>query len=268
MHRVSESTARVAWKKAEALSPRLLPSQIILFVTTAGSISNSLICSVEREFPGAVVHQVENVAAACTAFDYPVRLILIDTAFTGEIETRSSDLRRHHPDAAIALSHDRGACSGEEMLALKAVRGVLPLNLRLDIWLSAVRIVLHGGDYYPSSIFQFHLGKAAGIFSQPLPAAPLDEFSQDPEQMPRLTDRETQVLELVSRGLQNKAIAFALNLSDHTVKIHLHNVTRKLGAHNRTEAAAAFLKHQARQQASQRYRGHGDALAPFSHSVA
>ena len=55
-----------------------------------------------------------------------------------------------------------------------------------------------------------------------------------------LTSREIEILEMVSRGLQNKAIAAALGLSEHTVKIHLHNIIRKLGAHNRTEAAARF----------------------------
>ncbi len=248
MYQLSESTARVAWEKAEALSPRLLPSQIILFLTPAGNVSNILTCAMEREFPGVVVHQVTNLAAACTAFDYAVRLILIDTAFIGEIGALSSDLLRHHPNAAIALSHDQGACSGEEMLALTAVRGVLPLNLRLDIWLSALGILLRGGDYYPSSMLKLHFGEAAGILRQPAPAAPLDELGQDLGQMPRLTDRETQILELVSRGLQNKVIATALHLSEHTVKLHLHNIIRKVGAHNRTQAAAAFLKHQTRQQ--------------------
>jgi DNA-binding NarL/FixJ family response regulator len=54
-----------------------------------------------------------------------------------------------------------------------------------------------------------------------------------------------QILEMVSRGLQNKAIAAEFNLSEHTVKIHLHNIISKLGIHNRTEAAARYRDHQA-----------------------
>ncbi|WP_323131382.1 response regulator transcription factor [Sinorhizobium medicae] len=51
---------------------------------------------------------------------------------------------------------------------------------------------------------------------------------------------------MVSRGLQNKIIAAEIRLSENTVKIHLHNIITKLGAHNRTEAAARFRSLQER----------------------
>ena len=57
-----------------------------------------------------------------------------------------------------------------------------------------------------------------------------------------LTEREIQVLEMVSHGCQNKLIAAQFNLSEHTIKVHLHNIIKKLGARNRTAAAAIFLE--------------------------
>ena len=48
-----------------------------------------------------------------------------------------------------------------------------------------------------------------------------------------LTARERQVAFLVIRGLSNKRVARELGLSEGTVKIHLHNIFRKLGAKNR-----------------------------------
>jgi DNA-binding NarL/FixJ family response regulator len=53
-----------------------------------------------------------------------------------------------------------------------------------------------------------------------------------------LTDRERQVLELVSRGMSNKEIAERLALSPHTVKAHLRTILDKLHLRSRTEAAA------------------------------
>ncbi len=47
---------------------------------------------------------------------------------------------------------------------------------------------------------------------------------------------------MVSHGAQNKLIAVKLNLSEHTIKVHLHNIIKKLGARNRTAAAAIFLE--------------------------
>jgi LuxR family maltose regulon positive regulatory protein len=54
----------------------------------------------------------------------------------------------------------------------------------------------------------------------------------------RLTEREHQVLNLIAQGLQTGAIAASLRLSGHTVKAHLRNIYRKLGAHGQVEAAA------------------------------
>jgi DNA-binding NarL/FixJ family response regulator len=62
------------------------------------------------------------------------------------------------------------------------------------------------------------------------------------ETMDELTGRELEVLGMVARGHQNKIIAADLGLSEHTVKIHIHNIIRKLGVHNRTEAAATYLQ--------------------------
>jgi LuxR family maltose regulon positive regulatory protein len=51
-----------------------------------------------------------------------------------------------------------------------------------------------------------------------------------------LSERETQVLELIAKGLTNPEIASRLFLSPHTVKAHAHNIYGKLGVHNRTQA--------------------------------
>ena len=56
-----------------------------------------------------------------------------------------------------------------------------------------------------------------------------------------LSPRETDVLRMVSRGLTNAEIAQRTGITVHTVKFHLAAVYRKLGASNRTEAAALYL---------------------------
>jgi len=49
------------------------------------------------------------------------------------------------------------------------------------------------------------------------------------------TDRELEVLKLVAKGLSNKQIAAEIYVSESTVKFHLQNLSRKLGAHRRSE---------------------------------
>jgi DNA-binding NarL/FixJ family response regulator len=57
-----------------------------------------------------------------------------------------------------------------------------------------------------------------------------------------LTDRESQVLQHLARGLANKQIALALSISEHTVKFHVSAIYAKLGASNRTEAVRAGVR--------------------------
>src|SRR6476659_1432145 len=53
-----------------------------------------------------------------------------------------------------------------------------------------------------------------------------------------LTDRERQIMRLVSEGLSNKEIGRRLNIADGTIKVHLHHIFQKLDISNRTALAA------------------------------
>jgi two-component system nitrate/nitrite response regulator NarL len=56
-----------------------------------------------------------------------------------------------------------------------------------------------------------------------------------------LTDRERQIMRLVSEGLSNKEIAHRLNIVDGTIKVHLHHIFQKLEISNRTVLAALAI---------------------------
>ncbi|MCB1282518.1 MAG: response regulator transcription factor, partial [Salinibacterium sp.] len=101
-------------------------------------------------------------------------------------------------------------------------------------WLAAMVVVYSGGEYLPPvTSTSHHIG------------TPIEDGHGPPEQPANsrtalLTPRELQVLELLSDGLQNKSIADRMDLSEHTVKVHVHNLITKLRVNNRTQAAAAF----------------------------
>ena len=58
----------------------------------------------------------------------------------------------------------------------------------------------------------------------------------------RLTERELEVLGLVTAGLRNKEIAARLAVSENTAKFHLRNILEKLHAESRTELATRALR--------------------------
>jgi DNA-binding NarL/FixJ family response regulator len=57
-----------------------------------------------------------------------------------------------------------------------------------------------------------------------------------------LTARETEILRLLARGLTNRQIAQQLTVREGTVKYHVKNVLRKLGAAGRADAASRYLR--------------------------
>jgi two-component system, NarL family, nitrate/nitrite response regulator NarL len=74
---------------------------------------------------------------------------------------------------------------------------------------------------------------------------PLTDLVASPEQgeisekvLKGLTDRERQIIRLVSEGLSNKEIGRRLKITDGTIKVHLHHVFQKLDISNRTALAA------------------------------
>jgi DNA-binding NarL/FixJ family response regulator len=69
------------------------------------------------------------------------------------------------------------------------------------------------------------------------------QWQEDHQGSADLTTREGEVMRLVASGLSNKQIARRLDLSEGTVKIHLHNVYRKLNLTSRTALTAyAFAR--------------------------
>lgn len=63
-----------------------------------------------------------------------------------------------------------------------------------------------------------------------------------PEMRESLTERETETLRLIAKGLANKGIAAHLGVSEVTVKTHVSSILSKLGLSSRTQAALFALK--------------------------
>jgi len=73
----------------------------------------------------------------------------------------------------------------------------------------------------------------------------LNPTSQRAEPNPEeaLTDRESEILRLMTGGYSNREIAEALDLSEGTVKNHVSNILSKLGVRDRTRAVLKAIQH-------------------------
>ena len=100
-------------------------------------------------------------------------------------------------------------------------------------------------DYVKRLLADF--GEATPTQSLPAPSAAgggIDgSHSPSPESLlGSLSNREAQILEMLSQRLSNKEIASVLAISTHTVARHVTNIMRKLDAANRAQAATMALR--------------------------
>jgi DNA-binding CsgD family transcriptional regulator len=215
------------------------PRRTLLFVDPDGHVSDAAIDAVAREFPEVAVEQASEVSCALDDFDHPLRLVLVSERLFPDLLAQAPRLKYRHRGASTALIIDDSRRSIGGMAAIfesNAVSGVLPLNLRLDLWLSVIELMMLGGEYFPASLFQ--RGSISGAPDQAV--ADIKESDGVSVALECLTQRENEILLKVARGQQNKVIAHELGISPYTVKLHVHNIIAKLGVHNRTQAAAVM----------------------------
>jgi len=113
--------------------------------------------------------------------------------------------------------------------AIKAgANGYLLKEISIDEVATGIRAVHEGQSLISPSMASKLLSEFASMIKKS------DERQQVP--VPRLTERELQVLKLVARGLNNREIARQLFISENTVKNHVRNILEKLQLHSRMEA--------------------------------
>ena len=121
------------------------------------------------------------------------------------------------------------SASGEHTDVLEAVKagatGYLVKSASKEELLDAVRRVAVGDPVFTPGLAGLVLGEFRRIVSDPVPGGGRMQ----------LTDRETEVLRLVAKGLSYKQIADRLVLSHRTVQNHVQNTLQKLQLHNRVE---------------------------------
>lgn len=126
-------------------------------------------------------------------------------------------------------------------LALQCVEvgaaGFLPKTVTGKALRNAVRVVLDGEKYIHSFALSGQKASEPGFENAV-------QIRVDPQgaRLPRWSEREAQIVDLLIAGKTNKQIARVLDLQEMTVKTHVRNIYRKLGAVNRADAVRMILQ--------------------------
>jgi len=133
----------------------------------------------------------------------------LDNYFIADPKAKIIVLAEHAGDAEISRALKKGAV------------GYICKDVSPDELLKAIRTVAAGRKYIPADIAQIlseNIGKE------------------------ELTPTEETVLRMIVGGMSNKEIAFALDVSENTVKTHNQNIFGKIGVSDRTSAATTAIK--------------------------
>ena len=156
-------------------------------------------------------------------------VLLCDSATVALSELQLvSEVRATMPEIKVVMV----GMEADRTLFLKAVRdGIVGYVLKeasaIEV-ASCVRAVANGEAVCPPALCAALFEHVASSISQP----PSFIFKRNLG----LTRREQQLVHMISDGLTNKEIAMQLNLSEQTVKNHIHRMLRKLGASDRLTA--------------------------------
>ncbi|KAB2972329.1 response regulator transcription factor [Streptomyces sp. SS1-1] len=141
------------------------------------------------------------------------------------------ELVAHNPALRVLVL----SASGEHADVLEAVKsgatGYLLKSASTEELLDAVRRTAVGDPVFTPGLAGLVLGEYRRLAAEPAP--PAQETGR--AGAPQLTERETEVLRLVAKGLSYKQIAERLVISHRTVQNHVQNTLGKLQLHNRVE---------------------------------
>lgn len=203
---------------------------LVAMIGTSLQFSDQILRVLRLEFAGVHFDRLGD-PRALLELDACPNVVIVHEALPG-LEERIREIQRDMPKTLVAI-----ACNDASVFQQANQRdsfppvSVLQMNSQLDVWFSVLRLLLCGQVYVPIEVLRAPRKEAEVDAS-----AALDRAADV-----QLTPREMEILPLIAQGKQNKMIAGELGLSEHTVKLHTHNIFAKLRVSNRTGAANWYL---------------------------
>lgn len=123
------------------------------------------------------------------------------------------------------------------------VAGYIPKTASNNLIISAINLVLAGGVYIPHELL--YSTKPTNTQKEYIaPLKTLEKLSSNTPESPKkgLTSRQIDIVKCIAEGLSNKQIAYKLNLTEGTVKVHITIILKVLNVKNRTSAVIEAAK--------------------------
>lgn len=122
------------------------------------------------------------------------------------------------------------------------ISGYIPKSIGGMAMVNALKLILTGEKYLPSDVFSEGSRAEDDSILQEAAQTSALKLELNSERFTSLTAREGEILSHLVDGLTNKLIARELDIQEITIKIHVRNIYRKIGAKNRAQAVRISLQ--------------------------
>lgn len=137
-------------------------------------------------------------------------------------EKNISEIQHNASDTKIVVVSSSENISQIKKIINTGISGYIPRSTDLNLLKEAFRQILEKNSYIPTSL--------------------QEDESTCKMNSKFLTNRQSQVLDLIAEGKSNKQIAYEMGVSEATVKLHINALLRSLKVSNRTEAVITAQK--------------------------
>lgn len=163
------------------------------------------------------------------------QVVLLDLGLRSQNSLRVAEIiKKEYPKAEIVVMDLMPVQSEVVEFVKVGVAGFILKDATIDDFLKTIRSVAEGKKVLPPPLTE-------SLFSHIVEYVVLSGKADRFIKAVKLTRREHEVVDLISRGMSNKEIAIELNIAIHTVKSHVHNTLEKLALHTRLELATFAL---------------------------
>jgi two-component system, NarL family, nitrate/nitrite response regulator NarL len=202
----------------------------ILIVDDHSVVRAGIVALLKQENPDTVVIEAADGEQALAAADVnsDLDVVLLDLQMPG-LGGRSAleEFGQRYPGLPVVILTSTEDAEEVRMALSNGALGYVPKSASARTLLGALKLVMQGDVYVPPLLLDPQ--------QRSIPATPPDKTGS----LPRLTERQTDVLRLVQRGMSNKMIGRELGLSEKTVKVHVTSILKALNVMNRTQAVSA-----------------------------
>lgn len=157
--------------------------------------------------------------------DIDILILDIDIPKATDIINKLKTISSQTKIVAISTSEDT---RNIRKILSNGVKGYIPKKSDSNILSGALKLILDGGTYIPLAMLENNTE-----YNKNIP---------QPQLKKNLTNRQSQVLDLIAQGKSNKQIAYEMGVSEATVKLHINALLRSLKVNNRTQAVITAQK--------------------------